>query len=73
MAIIWPLDGIGWKGMSQREENKMGDIDKMPLNCHDCPYWEIAESPYSCFRCEEIMRYMQNEHKNGQTHVDVDK
>ena len=33
----------------------MSDIDKMPPICHDCPYWELAETPYLCFRCEEIM------------------
>lgn len=30
----------------------MSYIDDMPPKCHDCPYWELAEDPYSCFECE---------------------
>jgi len=30
----------------------MSNIDDMPPKCHDCPYWELAEDPYSCFKCE---------------------
>ena len=29
----------------------MNDIDEMPSECHGCPYWEIAKSPYYCYDC----------------------
>ena len=29
------------------------DIDKMPVICHDCPYWEVCEPPYNCAETEQ--------------------
>ena len=36
----------------------MNNIDAMPPNCRNCPYWEWAESPWLC-KCEE--RYESND------------
>ena len=30
----------------------MNDVDSMPIKCHDCHYWEVAEKPYNCKDCE---------------------
>lgn len=30
----------------------MNNIKEMPPKCHDCPYWELAKSPYYCLDCE---------------------
>ena len=31
----------------------MNDIDKMPVKCRDCPYWELAVYPWYCRNCTE--------------------
>lgn len=33
----------------------MNSLDDIPPKCHDCSYWELAEEPYMCDRCENLM------------------
>lgn len=37
----------------------MNDLDKMNPGCHDCPYWEICEPPYSCLETEQKLKETQ--------------
>lgn len=41
----------------------MNNIDDMPPNCHDCPYWEICEAPYVCSATEAKIREKDGERK----------
>ena len=34
----------------------MNDIDKMPVKCRDCPYWELAKYPWYCGDCKNRMK-----------------
>ena len=34
----------------------MNNIDEMYPICHDCPYWEVCESPYICEATVEKMK-----------------
>ena len=34
----------------------MNDIDKMPVKCRDCPYWELAVYPWYCGDCTNRMK-----------------
>lgn len=40
----------------------MNDIDKMPVKCRDCPYWEIATYPWCCGDCKDIMNPKNGEY-----------
>lgn len=33
----------------------MNDIDKIPIKCRDCAYWELATYPWCCGDCKDIM------------------
>ena len=34
----------------------MNDIDKMPVKCRDCPYWELAVCPWNCWDCKDRLK-----------------
>jgi len=34
----------------------MNDIDKMPVKCRDCPYWELAVCPWNCGDCTDRLK-----------------
>lgn len=40
----------------------MNDIDKMPVKCRDCPYWEIATYPWCCGDCVDKMNPKNSEY-----------
>lgn len=40
----------------------MNDIDKMPVKCLDCPYWELATFPWCCGDCKDIMNPKNGEY-----------
>lgn len=40
----------------------MNDIDKMPVKCRDCPYWELAIFPWCCGDCKDIMNPKNGEY-----------
>jgi hypothetical protein len=37
----------------------MNDLSQMWPVCHDCPYWEVCESPYICADTEQ--KYQKSE------------
>ena len=40
----------------------MNDIDKIPVKCRDCPYWELASYPWCCGDCKDIMNPKNGEY-----------
>jgi len=40
----------------------MNDIDKMPVKCRDCPYWELATFPWCCGDCVDKMNPKNSEY-----------
>jgi len=40
----------------------MNDIDKMPVKCRDCPYWELASYPWYCGDCVDKMNPKNSEY-----------
>lgn len=40
----------------------MNDIDKIPVKCRDCPYWEIATYPWCCGDCVDKMNPKNSEY-----------
>lgn len=40
----------------------MNDIDKLPVKCRDCPYWELASYPWCCGDCTEKMNPKNSEY-----------
>lgn len=40
----------------------MNDIDKMPVKCRDCPYWELASYPWCCGDCADEMNPKNSEY-----------
>lgn len=40
----------------------MNDIDKIPVKCRDCPYWELASFPWCCGDCADKMNPKNSEY-----------
>ena len=41
----------------------MSDLSEMWTICHDCPYFEVCEPPYSCAVTEK--KYRQTDEEGG--------
>ena len=48
----------------------MNDIDKMPVKCRDCPYWELAVDPWYCGDCKDRLKKPVNDFVSRQWLID---
>ncbi len=51
-----------WCEEGVKDLSTMNNIDEMLPMCHDCPYWEVCESPYIC----QIDIPVKSDHKSKQ-------
>ena len=43
----------------------MNDLNEMWSICHDCPYWEVCDSPYNCTVTELKLQQEQISNKES--------